>query len=167
MTQSLIFFLLGAMLTMGPAQAQSRHTPVSFNAPVDPTFTPQQKALSLRAGKKPARVVFNARTGTLVAGKEIRVHAAAISHGHLQVIIRESGKIHPSGMPGGSKTAVTAAGEIVMHRGAGQKTIFSTSTHLRSIVDTLNSLGTSPNDTLAILQALKEAGALDAELMVI
>lgn len=167
MTQLFTFLLLVAVLTIVTVRAQTLNATVSFNTPVASGFQSRPEALSLGADKKPARVVFNARTGTVVMGREMRVGAAAVWHGHLNVIIRESEQMDPSGMLRGRKTAVTATSEIRIHRGAGQVTTFSTGTCLRSIVDTLNSLGASPEDTLGILQALKDAGALDAELVVI
>lgn len=75
--------------------------------------------------------------------------------------------INSSGMLNDSTTVVTATREIRIHRGTGEITTFSTVTRLRSIIDALNSLGTSPDDTLGILKALKEARSLDAERVVI
>ena len=166
MTQLLTFLLLAIVLTMGPARAQPLHTLISFNTPVAPAVKAATGELPLSTDKKPVHVVFNARTGTVMMGEGISVRSAAVSHGYLNVTIREGEKSEPSGRLSGRKTAGMAGSEIRLYRGAGQVTTLSGGTRLRGIVDTLNSLGTSPDDTLGILQALKEAGALEAELVV-
>ncbi|WP_158784525.1 flagellar basal body P-ring protein FlgI [Pantoea sp. BAV 3049] len=153
----------------GTAKAQSA-TNISVNAPVDPdqrvAFMSQLEEVSVEAGKQPARVVFNARTGTVVMGEGVVVRPAAVSHGNLTVTVRENPTVSQPGPLSQGTTAVTAQSEIGVNRGDGHMTTISGGTSLRSIVNTLNTLGASPDDTMAILQALKEAGALDAELVV-
>nr|WP_235421038.1 flagellar basal body P-ring protein FlgI [Erwinia oleae] len=145
-------------------------TNVSVSAPQDAgarvAFMSMLEEVQIDAGKQPARVVFNARTGTVVMGEGIVVRAAAVSHGNLTVTIRESSNVSQPAPLGQGQTAVTPQSDIGVSRGSGQMVMVPAGTSLRSIVNTINSLGASPDDTMAILQALHEAGALDAELVV-
>lgn len=153
------------------ATAQSA-TNVVVNAPQDPgarvAFMSMLEEVQINAGKPTPRIVFNARTGTVVIGDGVAVRAAAISHGNLTVSIREDYKVsQPNALTGG-ETAVTPQSDIDVNKeGNNKMMIVPAGTRLRSIVNTINSLGASPDDVMAILQALHEAGALDAELIVI
>ncbi|WP_369789328.1 flagellar basal body P-ring protein FlgI [Rouxiella sp. WC2420] len=152
------------------ATAQSA-TNVIVNAPNDPgarvAFMSMLEDLPVTSGKVQPRVVFNARTGTVVIGEGVVVHAAAVSHGNLTVNISESRNVSQPNAFGKGKTVVTPQSNIAVNQGKGQMISVAAGTSLRSIVDTINSLGASPDDMMAILQALHEAGALDAELVVI
>lgn len=154
----------------GTATAQSA-TNVSVRAPMGAgarvAFMSALEDVQINAGKQPPRVVFNARTGTVVIGDGVIVRAAAVSHGNLTVTIRESANVSQPNALAGGQTVVTPQSDINVNRGRGQMVTISAGTNLRSIVNTLNSLGAAPDDTMAILQALHEAGALDAELVVI
>ncbi|MTD26952.1 flagellar basal body P-ring protein FlgI [Erwinia sorbitola] len=154
----------------GTAQAKNA-TNVAVNAPKDPggrvAFMSMLEDVQIDAGKQPPRVVFNARTGTVVMGEGIVVRPAAVSHGSLIVTIRESQNVSQPGPFSEGTTAATPESDISVDRGKGQMVVVPAGTSLRSIVDTINSLGAAPDDTIAILQALHEAGALDAELVVI
>ena len=154
----------------GTATAQNA-TNVVVNAPQSAgervAFMSMLEDVQINAGKQPPRVVFNARTGTVVIGDGVVVHAAAVSHGNLTVTIRESSNVSQPGAFSQGRTVVTPESDVSVDRGRGQMVTVAAGTSLRSIVNTLNSLGASPDDTMAILQALHEAGALDAELVVI
>ncbi|NWA61745.1 flagellar basal body P-ring protein FlgI [Pantoea sp. B9002] len=154
----------------GTAVAKSG-TNVSVNAPRDPSarvaFMSMLEDVQINAGKQPPRVVFNARTGTIVLGEGIVVRAAAVAHGNLTVTIAERPNVSQPGPFSNGETAVTPESDISVDRGRGQMVNVPAGTSLRSIVNTINSLGAAPDDTMAILQALHEAGALDAELVVI
>lgn len=153
----------------GTATAQSA-TNVSVRAPMGAgervAFMSSLEDVQINAGKQPPRVVFNARTGTVVIGDGVIVRAAAVSHGNLTVTIRESANVSQPNAFGRGQTVVTPQSDVNVNRGRGQMVTISAGTSLRSIVNTLNSLGAAPDDTMAILQALHEAGALDAELVV-
>nr|WP_227009620.1 MULTISPECIES: flagellar basal body P-ring protein FlgI [Enterobacter] len=153
----------------GTATAQSA-TNVSVRAPMGAgervAFMSSLEDVQINAGKQPPRVVFNARTGTVVIGDGVIVRAAAVSHGNLTVTIRESANVSQPNAFGRGQTVVTPQSDVDVNRGRGQMVTISAGTSLRSIVNTLNSLGAAPDDTMAILQALHEAGALDAELVV-
>ncbi|WAT00653.1 flagellar basal body P-ring protein FlgI [Rouxiella chamberiensis] len=152
------------------ATAQSA-TNVIVNAPNDPgarvAFMSLLEDVPVTPGSVRPRVVFNARTGTVVIGEGVVVHAAAVSHGNLSVNISENKQVSQPNPFGNGKTVTTPQSTISARQGQGQMMIVHSATRLRSIVDTLNSLGASPDDMMAILQALHEAGALDAELLVI
>ena len=152
------------------AVAQSA-TNVAVRAPMNPgervRFMSMLEDVQINAGKQQPRVVFNARTGTVVIGDGVVVRAAAVSHGNLTVTIRESSNVSQPGAFSQGRTVVTPDSDVNVNRGRGQMVTIPAGTSLRSIVNTINSLGASPDDTMAILQALHEAGALDAELVVI
>lgn len=152
------------------AVAQSA-TNVAVRAPMNPgervRFMSMLEDVQINAGKQPPRVVFNARTGTVVIGDGVVVRAAAVSHGNLTVTIRESSNVSQPGAFSQGRTVVTPDSDVNVNRGRGQMVTIPAGTSLRSIVNTINSLGAAPDDTMAILQALHEAGALDAELVVI
>lgn len=152
------------------ATAQSA-TNVVVRAPQDAgarvAFMSMLEDVQINAGKQPPRVVFNARTGTVVIGDGVVVRAAAVSHGNLTVSIRESRNVSQPNAFSNGETVTTPQSDIDVNRGQGQMVTVAAGTSLRSIVNTINSLGAAPDDTMAILQALHEAGALDAELVVI
>lgn len=153
----------------GTAVAKSA-TNVSVNAPLEASrriaFMSALEDVQINVGQQAPRVVFNARTGTVVIGEGIVVRAAAVSHGNLTVTIRESQNVSQPNPFGRGETVVTPESDVGVSRGNGQMVVIPAGTRLRSIVNTLNGLGAAPDDTMAILQALHEAGALDAELVV-
>ncbi|MGB7800218.1 flagellar basal body P-ring protein FlgI [Buttiauxella sp.] len=152
------------------ATAQSA-TNVMVRAPEQPgarvAFMSSLEDLQIVSGKQQPRVVFNARTGTIVIGDGVVVRAAAVSHGNLTVSIQETPQVSQPAPFGQGTTTVTPNSNISVNRERGQMVMVPAGTSLRNIVNTLNSLGASPDDTMAILQALSEAGAMDAELVVI
>lgn len=158
--------------TFGPntATAQSA-TNVTVRAPQEPgarvAFMSSLEDVQINVGKPTPRVVFNARTGTVVIGDGVVVRAAAVSHGNLTVTIRESTHVSQPGVLSSGETVTSPESDISIDRERGNMVTIPTGTTLRSIVNTINSLGAGPDDIMAILQALDEAGALDAELVVI
>ncbi|WP_167336755.1 flagellar basal body P-ring protein FlgI [Chania multitudinisentens] len=169
-TANSIAMALNYKFGAGTATAQSA-TNVAVNAPLNPanrvTFMSLLEDLPISIGKQPPRVVFNSRTGTVVIGDGVVVRAAAVSHGNLTVTVRESSNVSQPNALSGGNTVVTPQSDIDVENSNGQMLTVPAGTSLRSTVSTLNSLGASPDDTMAILQALHEAGALDAELIVI
>lgn len=152
------------------AQAQS-NAKVRVTAPEDPrqrvTFMSMLEELEIEPGRQPARVVFNSRTGTVVMGADVRVHKAAVAHGNLTVAIVEQPQVSQPNAFGGGDTVVTNNSTIDIDQGDGKMFVWPEGTSLEEIVKAVNSLGAAPADLMAILQALEEAGALDAELVVI
>jgi flagellar P-ring protein precursor FlgI len=114
-----------------------------------------------------ARVVVNSRTGTVVINSAVRLSPAAISHGKLTVKIDERPQIIQPGPFSGGRTAVQPDSTISAEESAHRVALFKPGASLSSLVDALNLLGVGPSDLVAILEALREAGALRAEMVVI
>ena len=154
----------------GLATAKSA-TNVVVAAPADPgarvAFMSQLDDIQVKAEPVRAKVVFNSRTGTVVMGDGVVLHAAAISHGSLTVTISENSNVSQPGAFSGGRTAVTPQSDVSVKSGRGQMLQLPESSNLRTLVGALNNLGASPDDIMSILQALHEAGALDADLEVI
>ncbi|EGQ8680206.1 flagellar basal body P-ring protein FlgI [Vibrio parahaemolyticus] len=123
--------------------------------------------MSVVEGRKPARIVFNSRTGTVVIGKNVKVGEAAVSHGNLTVRISEAEKVSQPNAFADGETKVVNQTDIDVNEELAQMVIWPPGTELNTIVDAVNSLGATPTDLMSILQALNEAGALNAELVVI
>lgn len=118
-------------------------------------------------GRDRPRVVFNSRTGTVVMGSDIKVHKAAVSHGNLTVTISESQSVSQPNAFSNGKTTTTPNSKVQVDRERNNMFVWPDGTSLEVIVNAINSLGATPDDIMAILQALDEAGALDGELVVI
>ncbi|AUI88603.1 flagellar biosynthesis protein FlgI [Vibrio azureus] len=144
---------------------------VEMEAPMDTqqrvTMMSMLEELSVVEGKKPARVVFNSRTGTVVVGKNVQVGEAAVSHGNLTVRVSESQQVSQPNPFAQGNTEVVNQSDIDIEQTEAQMLIWPAGTELNTIVNAVNSLGASPSDLMSILQALDEAGALNAELVVI
>ncbi|MBK9131111.1 MAG: flagellar basal body P-ring protein FlgI [Gammaproteobacteria bacterium] len=123
--------------------------------------------LTLEPGTASARVIVNSRTGTVVIGSNVRVTAAAVSHGSLTVTISERAEVsQPNPLSGGS-TVVVPTSDISVEQTASHMFKFDPGISLDDIVTAVNQVGAAPGDLVAILEALREAGALRAELIVI
>ncbi|MFY2509290.1 flagellar basal body P-ring protein FlgI [Vibrio pectenicida] len=123
--------------------------------------------ISVNQGRKPARVVFNSRTGTVVIGKSVKVSEAAVSHGNLTVTVAESQQVSQPNAFAQGQTQVVDNSQLNITEERSQMVIWPPGTELNTIVNAVNSLGATPTDLMSILQALHEAGALNAELVVI
>jgi flagellar P-ring protein precursor FlgI len=123
--------------------------------------------ISVVEGRKPARIVFNSRTGTVVIGKSVKVSEAAVSHGNLTVTIAESQQVSQPNAFADGETTVVDQSQLDVSEERAQMAIWPPGTELNTIVNAVNSLGATPTDLMSILQALHEAGALNAELVVI
>jgi len=115
-----------------------------------------------------ARVIINARTGSVVMNQTVTIEEAAIAHGNLSVIINRQNAVSQPDTPlAGGSTVVTPTTEIEMRQDGLSLQRVATSANLADVVKALNALGATPQDLLAILQAMKSAGALRAELEII
>ncbi|WP_420381502.1 flagellar basal body P-ring protein FlgI [Novosphingobium sp.] len=123
--------------------------------------------LELTPGEAQAKVIVNSRTGTVVINSAVRLTPAAISHGKLVVRIDEKQHVSQPGPFSQGKTAITPSSAISLSEGDGHVALFKPGASLASLVDALNKLGVSPSDLVAILEALKQAGSLKAEMEVI
>ena len=159
---------------MGPGTAQSMDAvSVAVRAPADisqrTAFVSALENLDVEPGDVQARVIVNSRTGTVVIGDNVRVTPAAVSHGSLVVKISEqpfaSQPIAPFSDSG--ETVVLPDSDVEIVREEGSMFLFEPGTSLDDIVEAVNRVGAAPGDLVAILEALKQAGALRAELVVI
>lgn len=123
--------------------------------------------LTLEPGESSARVIVNSRTGTVVIGRHVRVTSAAVAHGNLTVTITEQPQVSQPGPLSGGTTVVVPATEITVEQEKNRMFMFNPGVSLDEIVRAVNQVGAAPGDLVAILEALKEAGALRAELVVI
>lgn len=115
-----------------------------------------------------SKVVVNERTGTVIMGENVRVATIAIAHGNLSIQINESQNVsQPLPFSRGGQTVVTPESDIVVQEGKNPIFLVESGVSIGELVKALNALGVSPRDLIAIFQALKAAGALQAELEVI
>ncbi|MBW2436245.1 MAG: flagellar basal body P-ring protein FlgI [Desulfobacterales bacterium] len=115
-----------------------------------------------------SKVVVNERTGTVIMGENVRIATIAIAHGNLSIQINESQEVsQPLPFSRGGETVVTPESEILVQEGKNPIFLVESGVSIGEVVKALNALGVSPRDLIAIFQALKAAGALQAELEII
>lgn len=158
--------------TLGPATARPLDAvSVEVRAPLDATqriaYLSELENLRVSPGTAPARVIINSRTGTVVIGSEVRVLPAAVAHGSLSVTITERPEVVQPGAFAGGQTAVVPRSDIEVQEGDGRMFLFDAGVSLNEIIQAVNQVGAAPSDLVAIMEALKEAGALRAQLIVI
>jgi len=147
-------------------------TSVDVVAPADPTqrvaFVAKLEAMAIDVGPAAPKVIFNSRTGTVVIAEGVTVRPAAVSHGALKVVISESPAVsQPQPFARGQTVVVPQSQVAAEQGGAGRMFKWPAQASLKTIIDVVNSTGATPDDIMAILQALDEAGAIDGELVVI
>ncbi|MCP4219482.1 MAG: flagellar basal body P-ring protein FlgI [bacterium] len=114
-----------------------------------------------------AKVVVNERTGTIVFGENVKISKVALAHGNITVSIKTEYDVSQPGPFSEGETAVTPRTETEVTEDKARFTVVENTPKISDVVKTLNSLGATPRDIIAILQAMKSAGALQAELQVI
>ena len=112
-----------------------------------------------------ARVVIDSRTGTVVIGQDVQISTVAVTHGTLSVRVTETPTASQPGPLSQGKTVVSRRTQIDVEQAGGQVPIVG-GTSLRALVNGLNRIGVKPSGIIAILQAIKTAGALQADLVV-
>ena len=155
-------------------------TSIRVRAPVDPgqrvSFMGLLENIEVTPDAPAAKVVINSRTGTVVIGGNVRVTPAAVTHGSLTVAVTEDLNVAQGAtVVAGNGQTVVAPGEPVVtpdtaidaEQEQARAFVFDPGVSLSSLVDAINAVGASPSDLVAILEALREAGALRAELVVI
>src|SRR5688500_1810076 len=131
------------------------------------TFMADIENLNIDIAAPAAKVVINARTGSVVMNQAVTLAACAVAHGSLSVTISSTPAVsQPGALSTGGQTVVTEKSDITISQQAGSLIQMPAGTKLADVVKALNSLGATPQDLLAILQAMKSAGALNAELEV-
>lgn len=158
--------------TLGAATARPLDAvSVEVRAPQDATqriaYLSELENLRVAPGSMPARVIVNSRTGTVVIGSEVRVLPAAVAHGSLSVTITERPEVSQPGAFAGGETVVVPRSDIEVQQGDGRMFLFDAGVSLNEIIQAVNQVGAAPGDLVAIMEALKEAGALRAQLIVI
>lgn len=169
-TASRVAAAINRTFGQGVARAADAVT-VSLRAPADPNsrvgFLAAVQDIDVAPGDAPARVIVNSRTGTVVIGSTVRVSPAAVAHGSIEVSISEQPAVSQPGPLSNGQTAVVAQSSVQVTERGGHMFKFGSGANLDEIVRAVNQVGAAPSDLVSILQALKEAGALHAELVVI
>ncbi len=113
-----------------------------------------------------AKVVVNEKTGTIVMGEHVRISTVALAHGNLNIIVRNETQVSQPGALANGATAVVQNGDIQVGEEQHRMALINSQVNLGEVVKALNALGATPRDLISILTALKRAGALQAELLV-
>ena len=154
----------------GVAQALDGRT-VRVSAPQDPgsrvRMIAEIQEMPIETSKPSAKVVINARTGSIVLNQAVTLGPCAIAHGNLAITISTTPVISQPGAFSQGQTVVAQKSDIQIKQEPGNIINMPGSPQLTDVVRALNTLGATPQDLLAILQAIKAAGALNAELEVI
>ena len=152
---------------------------VRVRAPNDPSqkvgFVSMLENLEVEKASPPAKIIINSRTGTIVISGDVKVMAAAVAHGSLKVTVNEDVNVDQADALAVGAGANANAGpavenpdtEIEVEEAVAKAFLFGQGVSLSDIVDSINAVGATSSDLVAILEALREAGALNAELIVI
>ena len=152
---------------------------IRVRAPSDPNqkvgFVSMLENLEVEKARPPAKIIINSRTGTIVISGDVKVTPAAVAHGSLSVTVKEDMNVDQADALAVGAGANANAGaavqnpdtEIIVEEDVAKAFLFGTGVSLSDLVDSINAVGATPSDLVAILEALREAGALNAELIVI
>jgi flagellar P-ring protein precursor FlgI len=161
---------INAQLGAGTAQAVDGAS-IRINTPVGGEARIRMMGLieniEIKRAAPPARVIVNARTGTVVINGAVRVGPAAVSHGTLTVRVEENPTVVQPAPLSAGQTTVEQASDIIVAEIRNPAFLWDKGASLSEIVKAINRLNVSPGDLVAILEALSQAGALSAELVVI
>lgn len=157
---------------LGPHVAQAIDGgSIRVAAPLDPNqridYLSILENIEVQAGQAAAKVIINSRTGTIVIGQNVRVQPAAVTHGSLTVTITEDPIVSQPEAFSQGQTAVVPRSRVNAEQELKPMFKFGPGTTLDEIVRAVNQVGAAPSDLMAILEALKQAGALQADLIVI
>ncbi len=154
--QNTAFAQDGRVIRVQPPSNSSR---VSFLAALE--------SISISPAAGSAKIILNARTGSVVMNKAVTLESCAVSHGNLSVVIDTAPVISQPGAFSNGQTVSTAVSRIDINKEPGKVLKLSNGANLSDVVKALNAIGATPQDLLAILQAMKAAGSLRAELEII
>jgi flagellar P-ring protein precursor FlgI len=162
---------INGLMGAGTAEALDA-TSIRVSAPRDTTqrvsYLSIIENLEISTGRARAKVIINSRTGTIVMGQDVRIEPVAVTHGSLTVKIEENPAVsQPNALAGGNTVVVPQSTISVDNGGDSRMFKFGPGVSLDSIVKAVNEVGAAPGDLMAILEAIKQAGALKAELIVI
>nr|WP_245844874.1 flagellar basal body P-ring protein FlgI [Noviherbaspirillum humi] len=130
-------------------------------------FLGNLESLNVTPGQTNAKVILNARTGSVVMNQAVTLDSCAVSHGNLSVVISSEPVISQPQPLSNGQTVVAGTSQIDIKKDPGQVVLLKQATNLADVVKALNAIGATPQDLLAILQAMKAAGSLRAELEII
>ena len=125
------------------------------------------EGLEVSPARGAAKVILNARTGSVVMNQSVTLDACAISHGNLSVTIGADNEVSQPNALAGGKTVATQNASIEIKKDPGKVVMVKGGASLAEVVKAMNAIGASPQDLLSILQALKAAGSLRADLEII
>jgi flagellar P-ring protein FlgI len=144
---------------------------IQVRAPVESTrrveFLSRLENLTVVPADAPARVIINARTGSVVMNQMVRISECAVAHGSLTVTVSSESKVSQPNALSNGQTVVTEQAQVEIKNDKSQMVLVPAAARLSDIVRALNAVGATPIDLLSILQAMKAAGALKAELEII
>lgn len=154
----------------GTATALDGRT-IQLRAPGDPqqqvSFMAQLQNLEVRPAQAAAKVILNARTGSIVMNQMVTLQSCAVAHGNLSVVINTQPVVSQPGAFSNGRTVVAQQSQIQMKQDNGSLKLVNAGANLAEVVKALNALGATPADLMSILQAMKAAGALRADLEII
>lgn len=146
----------GRLVVSAPSDANSRNT-----------FMSMLQDIVVEEGTERPKVVFNSRTGTVVMNDVVKVHKAAVNHGNLTITINENEGVSQPAPFSNGQTTKTQSSDISVEQQQKNMLVWPEGTSLDEIVKAVNALGATPAELMSILIALDNAGALEAELLVI
>ncbi len=130
-------------------------------------FLGSLESLTVSPAQSAAKIILNARTGSVVMNKAVTLDSCAVSHGNLSIVISTSPVISQPGALSSGQTVSTARSQIDIQKEPGKVLQLPAGANLSDVIKALNAIGATPQDLLAILQAMKAAGSLHADLEVI
>ncbi|SHO55807.1 flagellar basal body P-ring protein FlgI [Vibrio quintilis] len=157
---------------LGPQMATAIDaTSVKVRAPRDAgqrvAFLSAIENLEFNTAEGSAKIIVNSRTGTIVVGQHVRLKPAAVTHGGMTVAIKENLNVSQPGALANGDTTVVPDSDISVSEKKGKMFNFQTGVTLDDLVRAVNEVGAAPSDLMAILQALKQAGAIEGQLIII
>ena len=154
----------------GTATALDGRT-IAVRAPSDPAaqvgFLARVENIDVRPAQAAAKVIVNARTGSVVMNQMVTLQNCAVAHGNLSVVINSTPQVSQPGALSNGTTAVTQQTDISVRQENGSLKNVSAGANLPDVIKALNALGATPADLISILQSIKAAGALRADLQII
>ncbi len=159
-------------LALGSEDAQAIDAvSISVQAPTEPSkrvaFIGYLEEIDVRPGEGAGKIIVNSRTGTIVIGNHVTVGPAAVTHGSLTVTIKENTRINQPNPFANGETVAEPNTQIAVEEENNRMFELERGTTLSEIVQAINGVGAAPGDLVAILEALKQAGALRAQLIII
>ncbi|WP_144395156.1 flagellar basal body P-ring protein FlgI [Pleionea sediminis] len=157
---------------VGPHTAKPMDaTSIKVSAPRDVShrvaFLSALENVKIEPAEGRSRIIINSRTGTIVVGKNVRLREAAVAHGSLVVTINENQQVSQPNAFSQGQTEVTEQSEAQLIQEEAKMFHFTPGVNLNELVRAVNAVGAAPGDLMAILEALKQAGAIEGELVVI